>query len=192
MGDVIAYRPKPDPSQSGPKVGMILFLSAWGMLFVSLFFTWAFVRAQADVWPPPDTPTMPRHIAWLATAAVALCAAAWFGANRLTRAGRRQAVAPALALAFLSGAAFVGLHAWAIVVGRQIRMGGSYGSLFMTMLFFHALLAATGLPAPVVLFRRALRGLYSPQRHIGIRVWGAYWYFTAALWVVMFGVLYFL
>lgn len=189
MGEVLPYRPKPDPSQSGARVGMILFLAAWSMMFVSLFFTYAFVRAQADGWPPPGTPRLPLLQPLATTGALVLAAACWFGARRAAlRTLQRQAALLLVGAGVLAIAVLL-LNFWWVLIGRQLKMSGAYGTLFMTMLFFHSVVALCGVPAPFVLAYRAWKGRVTPYRHIGIRVWAVYWYFVGIVWLALFAVM---
>ena len=52
-------------------LGMAVFLGSWAMLFVALFFAYAFLRARAPSWPPLDAPSLPRLLPGLNTLVIA-------------------------------------------------------------------------------------------------------------------------
>lgn len=191
MGDLVAWRPKPDRAEITARVGMLVCLAAWSMMFASLFFTYSFVRAQAAVWPPPGTVALSRAPAIAATAMLVGAVTCFELARWAIRARRSKAMILALLVGAAVGVlASLGLQVSEILEGRRLRMSGSFGSLFMTMLFFHAVILAAGLPSFAVLLARARQGLYSPQRHIGVRVWGMYWKYATAVRLLLFIVLY--
>lgn len=191
MGEVVAWRPRADRAETTARVGMLLCLAAWSMMFVSLLFTWVFVRAQAEVWPPPGTVDMPLWPAALATSCLVAGAGVFEAARWSVRSRRAKGWAVLLlSLSLLLLIAYFGLQIVTILEGRRLKMTGSFGSLFMTLLFFHAAFVVSGMPSFAVLLRRAQQGLYSPARHIGLKAWGLYWKYAAAVWLLLFGVLY--
>ena len=40
-------------------LGMVVFLASWAMMFSTLFFAYAFLRARSVTWPPPGAPPLP-------------------------------------------------------------------------------------------------------------------------------------
>lgn len=186
MGEVIAWRKRPDRAETTARMGMLIYLGAWSMMFAALFFSFAFVRAQAAVWPPPGTVRLPQSPLYLSAAVLAALLGALQGARAaIRRRLPRQLVVALFALSALAALGFVGLQVWEIGQGRSLHLGGEYGALTLSLLFFHAVIAAGGLPCFAVLLPRAWKGLYSPQRHIGPGVWLMYWKYVGAVWLLV-------
>jgi heme/copper-type cytochrome/quinol oxidase subunit 3 len=169
---------------------MAVFLGSWAMLFVALFFAYAFVRAGAPVWPPADAPPLPRLLPGLNTLAIAASSAAVVLAVRAQELGRGRRAAAALVLAASLGATFLGLQllVWT-GLWRQglVPSGGSYPSVFYTLTAFHALHVLVGLAAMAWLARRAAR---AAATRTSVRLWGWYWHFVGVVWVALYVTLY--
>lgn len=172
-------------------VGMAIFLGSWAMLFVGLFFAYAFVRARAPAWPPLDAPPLPRLLPGLNTLAVAASSAAVVRAVRAEERGRSGTAAAALGVAALLGAVFLALQlvVWtSLWRAGLVPSGGPYPSVFYALTTFHALHVLVGLAALVALAVRARPGSRSPRT--GVRLWGWYWHFVGIVWVVLYATLY--
>jgi cytochrome c oxidase subunit 3 len=169
---------------------MAVFLGSWGMLFVALFFAYAFVRARAAEWPPEGTPPLPRLAPGLNTALIAASAAAMVRAARAQDVGRSRAAASALAVAAALGAGFLALQGlvWA-GLWRQglVPSGGAFGSVFYAFTAFHALHVLVGLVALGWLAARARAGAATRTE---VRLWGWYWHFVGAVWGALYVTLY--
>jgi heme/copper-type cytochrome/quinol oxidase subunit 3 len=171
------------------RVGMAIFLGSWAMLFVGLFFAYAFVRARASVWPPLDAPPLPRLLPGLNTVAIALSSVAVARAVRAQALGRARASAASLAAAVGLGALFLVLQVvvWA-GLWRQglLPTGGPFPSVFYAFTVFHALHVLVGLAALGALAVRArTRAAVAP-----VRLWGWYWHFVGALWAALYVTVY--
>lgn len=187
-----SYRRRPRGAERTAHVGMAVFLGSWAMLFVALFFSYAFVRARAPVWPPLDAPALPRLLPGLNTLAVFASSAAVALAVASQELGRARRTAAALALAAALGAIFLGLQllVW-LGLWREglVPSGGSYPSVFYTLTAFHALHVLVGLGALAWLAERARRAAAS---RASVRLWGWYWHFVAVVWGALYVTLYLL
>lgn len=185
------YRRRPRGSDRTAQVGMAIFLGSWAMLFVGLFFAYAFVRARAPVWPPLDAPPLPRLLHGLNTLAIAASSAAVVRAVRAQELGRQRIAAAALAIAAALGAMFVALQAlvWA-GLWRQglVPSGGPYPSVFYAFTAFHALHVLVGLAALAWLAVRTRARAASPDTDV--RLWGWYWHFVGAVWAALYVTVY--
>jgi heme/copper-type cytochrome/quinol oxidase subunit 3 len=183
------YRRRGHGDDRTARVGMAIFLGSWAMLFVGLFFAYAFVRARASVWPPLDAPPLPRLIPGLNTVAIALSSAAVARAVRAQALGRGRAVAASLAAAAGLGTAFLVLQA---VVWRGlwrqglVPSGGPFPSVFYAFTAFHALHVLVGLAALAGLALRARSRAGAPS----VLLWGWYWHFVGVLWVALYVTVY--
>ncbi len=171
-------------------LGMLVFLASWGMLFAGLLFAYAVVRAGSAAWPPPGAPELPVALPGLATAIIAASSVAMERALAAS-APRGGAVAGRrLALVALLGAAFLALQAvtWLRVLAAGLGPGdGTYGSVFYALTAIHAAHVAVGLVALAWLAARALGGGVT---RLSVRLWGLYWHFVGAAWLVLYAAVY--
>src|SRR5512145_1539201 len=125
------YRRRPRGAEVTAHVGMAVFLGSWAMLFLALFFAYAFVRARAPVWPPLDAPPLPRLLPGLNTLAIAASSAAVVRAIRSRELGRGRSASRWLAAAAALGATFLVLQAlvWTALWRKGlVPRGGTYPS----------------------------------------------------------------
>ena len=188
--DLARYRRQPRGAERTAHVGMAVFLGSWVMLFVALFFAYAFVRASADAWPPAGTPPLPRLLPGLNTLALAASAVAMVRAVRAQDVGRSRSASNALAVAAALGAIFLALQAvvW-VGLWRQglVLSGGPYPSVFYAFTALHALHVLVGLAALAWLAARARAGA-APRTTV--RLWGWYWHAVGALWAALYVTVY--
>jgi cytochrome c oxidase subunit 3 len=184
------YRRRPRGDELTARVGMAVFLGSWAMLFVALFFAYAFVRSRAPAWPPAGTPPLPRLLPGLNTLVVAASSVAMARAVRASELGRVRDAARALAVAAGLGAIFLAVQGvvWSALWREGlVPSAGSYGSVFYSFTVFHALHVLVGLAALGALALGARRR--APGR-TAVRLWGWYWHFVAALWGALYVTVY--
>lgn len=185
------YRRRPRGPERTAYVGMAIFLGSWAMLFLGLFFAYAFVRARAPVWPPLDAPALPRLLPGLNTVALAASSAAVGRAVRSQELGRARSASWSLAAAALLGAAFLVLQGlvW-IALWREglVPSGGPYPSVFYAFTAFHALHVLVGLAALAGLAVRAR--VRAGVTRTDVRLWGWYWHFVGIVWVALYVTVY--
>jgi cytochrome c oxidase subunit 3 len=188
--DLVRYRREPRGAERTAHVGMAVFLGSWAMLFVALFFAYAFVRARAPTWPPLDAPSLPRLLPGLNTFVIAASSVAVARAVRAQALARSRSAASALTVAAVLGGIFLALQTvvW-VGLWRQglVPSGGPYPSVFYAFTAFHALHVLVGLAALVWLALRALAGTSS---RTDVRLWGWYWHFVGAVWGALYLTLY--
>ena len=170
-------------------LGMIVFLASWGMMFATLFFAYAFLRARSVTWPPPGVHPLP--IALPAVNTAVLLVSSWTfmrGVAALAR-GERSQLPRWVAATFALGAVFLALQ---FVVWRSVAAAGLhhttglYGGIFYAFTVFHALHVVAGLLVLLWVFVRALMGRYSEHNVVNVRVCAMFWHFVDAVWVLMF------
>ena len=186
-GRVIPFRRPGDPVTA--RIGMVVFLGSWAMMFAGLFFSYGLVRLRAPAWPPPDQPALPLLLPGLNVGVVLLSEAALVLAARWLRRGRGRPAAVAMAAATLLGALFLALQSavWISLWDAGLRPdGGPYASVFYALTAFHAAHVLVGLAALAGLAVRALAGGPAPPGHQALRLWTMYWHFVGAVWVAMY------
>jgi len=82
------------------------------------------------------------------------------------------------------------------VVGVEWRMApfgpadGTQGAIFYGMTGFHAFHVLTGVIILLIIYRKALRGLYTAEKHWGVEGAAVYWHFIDVVWIIFYPALY--
>ncbi len=133
LGRVVKYK-SPNAEKDQPAlIGMILFVASWLMLFAGLFFSYAMLRVNADVWPPFDAPALPLALGALNSVLIAMSSLALHRGYRGIKNNEKRQLVWALATTFVLGCAFVGLqgYSWMAIYHQGLApSSGSYGSVF--------------------------------------------------------------
>ncbi len=174
-------------------IGMVVFLASWAMLFASLFFSYALLRARAPVWPPLDQQPLPVVLPGVNTAVAALGSVAVMAALRSLRQGRLRRAAWALTASAGLGSLFLVLQVlvWVgLYRSGLVPSGGPYPSVFYGLTCLHALHVLVGIAALAWLAIRGFGETVTAQRHLSVRLWGMYWHFVGVVWLVLYATVY--
>jgi cytochrome c oxidase subunit 3 len=193
MAKVVQYRPQHAEREWTARVGMIVFLASWGMMFGALFFAYGIVRGRSLGWPPLDVPRLPLVLPAVNT--LVLGASSALLQRALRRIGRDDMKQGLLCLgaAALLGAVFLALQitTWFDLHEQGLTLEtGTYASIFYALTCFHGLHVGVGLFALGWLFYCTVRGRFNAARHLPVRLWAMYWHFVGVVWAVMFFALY--
>jgi cytochrome c oxidase subunit 3 len=184
------YRDRPTRQDLTARVGMVIFLGSWLMLFAGLFFVYGLVRARAPVWPPLDQPRLPLLLPGVNTVAIAASSAALLRALGALRSGAQRVAGRWLALAAGLGCLFLALQL-VVWVGLWraglLPSGGPYASAFYGLTVLHALHVAVGLLA---LGLHAARALAGRAARLSVDLWAMYWHAVGAVWLVLYVAVY--
>jgi cytochrome c oxidase subunit 3 len=158
------------------------------MLFIA--FTTAYVaRRQEAGWMPLVIPP----VLWLNTA-VLLASSGTLEWTRW-RLGRGDAASLRQGLgwtAALGGVFVIGQYAaWRDLAAQGIYITSNpHSSFFFLLTGAHGLHLLGGLGALAVVLVRAYGNRYTPERATGLNVFALYWHFMDALWLYLFGLLF--
>ena len=186
---ILPYRSRRAREDATAWIGMLIFLGSWAMMFAAFFFSYGILRARMDLWPPPGTPPLPRLLPAANTLVIAFSSVALERALFSARRGKLASVLPAILTTLLLGTLFVGLQLmlWTGLWKSGLRpSGGPYGSVFYTLTALHAAHVAVGLLGLAYCAIRANAGAFTPVRHVGLRLWRAYWHFVGGVWLLLF------
>lgn len=67
---------------------------------------------------------------------------------------------------------------------------GPEGAVFYAMTGFHAFHVLTGVILLLIVFRNAMRGLYSAEKHWAVEGAAVYWHFIDVVWIIFYPALY--
>ena len=186
---VLLHRPLHARDEATARVGMLLFLGSWAMMFAGLFFALGVVRWRSPVWPPEEVGPLPVSWAALNTALLLGSSVALELAMRAVRNARLGRMLTALRVALAVGVAFLGSQV--LLFARMAALGvrwdaGAFGGAVFGLCGFHALHAAVGLIGLGGLVLAAGRGSIQPARHLRLRLWTHYWHFVGGVWLILF------
>ncbi|HMB68051.1 MAG TPA: cytochrome c oxidase subunit 3 [bacterium] len=180
---------KDRPAPGAGPLGMAIFLVSLAVLFLASLVAYVVIRFQADVWPPPDLPPLPRSLI-LSTALIFLGSVTIQAAVAFARANRQWALRASLLATFLLGCAFLVSQtvSWAhLVIARTTPTSHLFGWLFYFLTGLHAAHVVGGLIPLGVVTVNAFYGRYSPLRDTGVRFSAIYWHFLGAVWITLYG-----
>jgi cytochrome c oxidase subunit III len=170
--------------------GMVLLILTEASVFAALISSYFFLRATSPEWPqggidPPELGRISIFTVVLLASSVPV-----FWADHVIRRGDLRAVRVALAVSFALGAAFVVNQ---VLEYRSLEFrwtDNAYASLFWIITGLHGLHVLAGLVMNGVVQAKAWTGRLSARRHLTLRVFGMYWHFVDAVWIVVFTSLY--
>jgi cytochrome c oxidase subunit III len=96
----------------------------------------------------------------------------------------------ALGVIFLSLQAYEYVHAY-----KDLNLtleSGAYGATFFMLTGFHGFHVTLGTIMLIVIFGRALRGHFTPERHFAFEGVSWYWHFVDVVWLLLFVLVYWL
>jgi cytochrome c oxidase subunit 3 len=170
----------------------VLFLVSDVATFLGGFIYYAFVRVGA--WPPAELPPLLGSIVAVNTALLLVSSVTLHYGHEALREGHRRRFLGLLGLTTTLGAVFVGgqaLEYYEFVHAEGFTLAsGGFASAFYGLTGLHGLHVAAGVVMLAVVFVRAIRGAYGPERDAGIRTVSLYWHFVDVVWVFLVLVLY--
>lgn len=186
--------PRPPIHRASPlTVGTIVFLASECMFFSALFAVYFTLRAlHVGVWPPEGD-----ELEWwwrsITFTALLVCSSGTMQmAVRAIAANNKKSFRLWIAATMVLGIAFLsnqfGLE-WPEVPFSP--SSDAFGSLFFTMTGFHGAHVTGGILAMAVLLARSGATRFGSEDLPAVEVVSYYWHFVDIVWVIMFGVLFF-
>lgn len=178
------------PRTSTVQSTLILVLGAETVLFGTLVMTYLYLRSGGSSLPFSHPQPFDTLLAGLNT--VVLLGSAAFARSAQRAIARDHAgwlktnlmLALALGTIFIAGQVFEFNHA-----GMQVN-DRAFGGIFFALIGFHALHVLAGMTVLALNAVRARLGDFSARRHTAITAGTWFWYYVAAVWLVLFTVLY--
>jgi heme/copper-type cytochrome/quinol oxidase subunit 3 len=193
MSDVLPLRGRVTPSERSARVGLIVFIAGWTMMFGALLVTYLLLRQGSTGWPPAGLPPIDRALSTAATAILLASSATLQLGLVAIRGARPAALRGYLAVTLVLAVLFLVLQttSWVHMAHRGLDPTGSiYAACFFGLTMFHALHVLVGLFGLASLWPRVSRGAFSAHAHLAVRNWTHYWHFVDLVWLVFFGAVY--
>jgi cytochrome c oxidase subunit 3 len=186
----------------GLRYGFILFIMSEVMFFAAWFWTFfkqalypmnEYVGSQ---YIPPDIhPVDAFHLPLINTLVLLLsgCAVTW-AHHALVHENNRRDLINGLAISIVLGIFFTALQAYEyreLLVHDDWTFGGDvfYSSFFMAT-GFHGAHVIIGTIFLAVCLVRAIKGDFTPERHVGFEAAAWYWHFVDVVWLFLFFAVY--
>ncbi|TAD87256.1 MAG: cytochrome c oxidase subunit 3 [Alphaproteobacteria bacterium] len=176
----------------GLRYGMALFIASEVMFFLAFF--WAYFHsalfpqpATGGVWPPKGVVTFdPFHLPFLGTLILLLsgCTVTW--AHHALLEKDRKGLIQGLALTVALGFIFTLLQAYEYGHAAFGFRDGIYSSTFYMATGFHGFHVIVGTIFLAVCLVRAMRGDFTPEKHVGFESAAWYWHFVDVVWLFLF------
>jgi heme/copper-type cytochrome/quinol oxidase subunit 3 len=171
-------------------VGVMLLIAIEGSVFALMVFTYFYVRAQLEVWPPTG---IGRREQGFGAAILAVLAASALTNHFVNRAACRADLSAArtwLSLTTLLSAVALALRA-AELTGLPFRWDSNvFGSVFWGVLALHTMHLIAGNIENVLFLALLHRGPIEKKHLVDLEVNGVYWYFVVLSWVPLYAILY--
>ena len=183
--------------QIGLRMGVIMFIISEVMFFSAWF--WSFFKhamypmdAIDNTWPPPGIETFdPWHLPLINTLILLCsgCAATW-AHHAIAHDNDRKGLVWGLALAIALGALFTVVQIYEYGHAAFGFAGNIYGANFYMATGFHGFHVLIGTIFLGVCLIRALKGHFTPEKHIGFEAAAWYWHFVDVVWLFLFFAVY--
>ena len=187
----------------GLRYGFILFIMSEVMFFSAWF--WSFFKHALypmdpagmsplvdGAWPPAGIETFdPWHLPLINTL-ILLCsgAAATWAHHALVHENNRKDLVNGLILAIVLGVFFTILQVYEYTHAAFGFAGNIYGANFFMATGFHGAHVVIGTIFLAVCLIRALKGHFTPDKHIGFEAAAWYWHFVDVVWLFLFAAIY--
>jgi cytochrome c oxidase subunit III len=176
-----------------PKAGALLFISSEVFLFGALFTNYyTFQSLNPGHWPDAEIelPLLRTFVFSLF-----LFSSSWtiHKAEHHLKHGSHKAFVNWWGLTILLGLVFLGgqVYEYAQLIHEGHTLGSSqFMSAFYILTGAHGLHVFGGLCVLFVMWLRARKGQFTPERHAGPQVASMYWHFVDLVWVFVFGIVY--
>ncbi|GGH32183.1 cytochrome c oxidase subunit 3 [Cribrihabitans marinus] len=186
----------------GLRYGFILFITSEVMFFAAWF--WSFFKHRiypmqeyvgSEYVAPAIHAVDPLHLPLINTLVLLLsgCAVTW-AHHALVHNNDRKALVQGLAIGIVLGVFFTvlqGYEYWQLIAHEDWTFGGDqfYSNFFMAT-GFHGAHVIIGTIFLLVCLIRAMRGDFTPEKHIGFEAAAWYWHFVDVVWLFLFFAVY--
>ncbi|ODT76685.1 MAG: cytochrome B562 [Pelagibacterium sp. SCN 64-44] len=186
------------------RYGMMLFITSEVMLFVAFFWAYfdgffrfddieqyARVAATGGHWPPVGVELFdPFHLPLFNTLLLLTSGTTVTWAHHALLENDREGLKWGLVLTVLLGAVFTVVQAIEYSEAGFTFAGNLYGATFFMATGLHGFHVLVGTIFLTVCLIRAVRGDFTPERHLGFELAAWYWHFVDVVWLFLFASIY--
>lgn len=170
--------------------GMILLLTIESAVFATLIASYFYLRMGLPDWPPAGIDPPKLLLPTINTLVLLASSAPMYLADSGITKGNVRRLIWGLAAAGLLGLVFLVLKVIEYSNVPYRWDDHAYGSIVWLIIGFHSAHVGSVVLKTVVMLVLASRGYFNGQRHLGVQINGIYWHFVVAVWLPLYGVLY--
>jgi heme/copper-type cytochrome/quinol oxidase subunit 3 len=170
--------------------GMVGLITVEAVLFASLIVSYFYLRFYAPDWPMGDISKPSLLLPSIGAAILIISSGPMYWADSSIQRGNVRNLKIGLALSFILGVAFLTLKFVEYSGYDYDWTTNAYGSITWTIVGFHSVHVIAVLLKVAVVFTAAVRGYFSAERSLGVRINGLYWHFVVVVWIPLFFTLY--
>jgi heme/copper-type cytochrome/quinol oxidase subunit 3 len=181
------------PPVASTRIAMMALITTELMLFAGLVGMYLVIRLASPVWPPPDQPRLPLLVTALNSLALFASLVPMTRALRALLFDDTERVARFLVWTTGLGVLFLAVQGfeWTRLVHHGLTLASSqYGAAFYLVIGCHALHVLAAVVWLSVVAALARRGHLRRLHYDRLEMLAIYWYFVAALWAVLFPLVY--
>lgn len=187
-----AIAPAAAPAIGPKKLGVLLFIGSESMVFLSVIAMYITGQGHQGHPNPQEALSAGRMVPfsialWLSSGAIALC-------SRRVARGDQRGMRVWLGVTIGLGAIFLGgeLNEWLDLFGQQITAASNvWATTFFTLTGIHGLHVIVGLVMMAALIGSSYRHPVPHSGESSLELVSLYWHFVDAMWVLIYGVVYF-
>jgi cytochrome c oxidase subunit 3 len=186
------------------RYGMMLFIASEIMVFFGFFWAYfdgffrlddvqqyARVAATGGIWPPTGVELFdPFHLPLFNTLLLLTSGTTVTWAHHALLENDRDGLKWGLVLTVLLGAVFTAVQMLEYSEAAFSFSGNMYGATFFMATGLHGFHVFIGTVFLLVCLVRAMRGDFTPERHIGFEFAAWYWHFVDVVWLFLFASIY--
>ncbi len=173
---------------SSDSLALFIILASESIFFATMLVAYISLRDQTIL---PVEHTLRRLITPIANTLILLVSTffAWRATGSIQR-GRTSTLKSCLLSTVLLGCIFIAGQIYEFSHGGMHINDQAYGGIFFTLLGFHGLHVLAGLVFLIINLLRARLGDFSVTHHEAIVLGTWFWYYVAAVWLILFAALY--
>ena len=171
--------------------GVVVFLASELMFFGGLIAAYFNLRSLDSPWPPAGV-TLDTVESSVGTFMLAVSSGTMLLSTHNLAKGNALMARFWLGATILLGTAFevIALHGW---LKAPFRIDShAYGTTFYAMTGFHFLHVLAGIVMLIMLFGAMHMAAFERDKRAGVEAIGFYWHFVFAVWVLIWGTIYFI
>ncbi len=172
--------------------GMVFLVATEGMLFGLLLFVYFYLWSITTPWPPTGVEPPELVVSGIRTGLLLGSSLTLWAAERAFAAGRRRGAALGLGATLLLAIVFLAGHVEEMIkiIPEFTWDDSAYGSIYYTIVNFHAAHLLVGVGLLTFALVRLGRGAYSRQHDTQLRTASLYWHFVDVIWAIVYTSLY--
>lgn len=165
-------------------------LGLWMFLFSEVFLFGGILVARILLWG--DTrPELEQLPAFILTMVLLASSFFMYQADIAVQVGDRKRFQNSILVTMILGTIFLlGVIIFEWGMGHISPSESVYGAIFYLMTGMHAIHVLTGVIFLGVIYRNALKGIYTPENHWGVEAAAIYWHFVDVVWFFFYPAIY--